>query len=51
MAWDVFWNDGVLVEFNHEGKQAVLKLKGLPTEGDTITVGGLRAEFKKVICK
>ena len=45
-ALQVLWNDGVLVEFNSNGKKAVLIIKELPTEGDSITCAGLTAEWK-----
>lgn len=41
----VFWNDGVLVSFNQGDKHAVLKIKELPAEGDTLTVGNLTAKW------
>ena len=45
MTWLVFYNDGVLIEFNKEGKSAILKVKEMPKLGDTLTVGNVTATF------
>jgi len=45
MTWLVFYNDGVLIEFNKEGKSAILKVKEMPKPGDTLTVGNVTATF------
>ena len=45
MTWLVFYNDGVLIEFNKESKSAILKVKEMPKPGDTLTVGNVTATF------
>ena len=46
-AYLVLVNRGVLISINDGDKMAVIKLHKLPKEGDTISIGNLKAIFTK----
>ena len=47
LAYAVFRNRGATIIFNNGKETARLNLERLPTEGDTLQVGTLIAEFKQ----